>query len=700
MGDSATTDALPPALAFLAGGGEAARMILARDWTGHPLGPPEDWPAALKVSLGLVLNSPESMILCWDPDELSFFFNDTYFPLLGPRLSWAMGAPFREVWADGLEQATPIIEDAFAGNSRRFVDLPWRLDTDRGASDTWWSFSYSRVFDEGGQVAGLFIFTNETTARVLADRALADSQAKLEGLNRELEARVEVRTAERDKMWTTSPDLMVVLSPDGFYQRVNPAWTAVLGHAARDLVGRHALDLVHPDDLAATEAALATAKAGTLPTFENRFRHRDGGWRWLSWVAAPGEDTIFAVGRHVTDAREAQAALARAEDQLRQAQKMEAVGQLTGGLAHDFNNLLAGISGNLELIGRRMAQGRVGDVERHVAAARAASDRAAALTHRLLAFSRRQTLAPRPTDVNRLAAELEELVRRTAGPQVQVALALAPDAWPVLVDPPQLENALLNLCINARDAMPDGGCVTVATANVRLGSEVGGRAGEYGAPPGAYVAVSVTDTGHGMDADVAAKAFDPFFTTKPLGQGTGLGLSMIYGFARQSGGQVRIASEPGRGTVVTLHLPRYLGEADVTSSAPAGPAAEPRARAGETVLVVDDEPLVRALVVDVLDELGYAALEAADGAGGLVLLRSDARVDLLVTDVGLPGGMNGRQLADAARAIRPDLKVLYITGYAEGVLTGEGALDDGMAVLTKPFSVDGLARRIREMIAG
>ena len=685
---------LPPELAFLAGGGEATRLILARDWTGHVLGAPADWPDALKVSLGLILNSPESMILCWGRDELTFFFNETYFPLLGPRLPWAMGTPFRQVWADGLDQAMPIIEEAFAGRSRRFVDLPWKLGTDRGQADTWWTFSYSRVLDTDGSIAGLFIFTNETTERVLADAALVASQEELRQLNETLERRVEERTAERDRMWNTSPDLMVVLSPDGVYQRVNPAWTDVLGYRPEETQGLYVTELVHPDDLAATERALATAKAETLPTFENRFRHRDGSYRWISWVAAPGPGGIFAVGRHVTEAREAEAALRRAEDQLRQAQKMEAVGQLTGGLAHDFNNLLAGISGNLELIRFRLGQGRLADVERYTAAALGGAERAAALTHRLLAFSRRQTLAPRPTDVNRLVAGMEELIRRTAGPAVAVDVRTAPDAWTVLVDPPQLENALLNLCINARDAIAEAGSIAVETANATLDV---GAAQAAGLAPGDYLCLWVADTGQGMPPDVIAKAFDPFFTTKPMGEGTGLGLSMIYGFAQQSGGAVRIRSEVGRGTCVTLYLPRHCGPADEARGGAEGGALAPVAT-GETVLVVDDEPTVRAVVVEVLAELGYAALEAADGAGGLALLSSDARIDLLVTDVGLPGGMNGRQLADAARVARPDLKVLFITGYAETALSGEGKLGPGMALLTKPFPVETLAARIRGMI--
>ncbi|WP_147049161.1 ATP-binding protein, partial [Methylobacterium gnaphalii] len=327
----------------------------------------------------------------------------------------------------------------------------------------------------------------------------------------------------------------------------------------------------------------------------------------------------------------------------RQSQKMEAVGQLTGGIAHDFNNLLTGISGSLELLQNRVSQGRLTDVDRYVNAAMGASKRAAALTHRLLAFSRRQTLDPKPTDVNRLVAGMEELIRRTIGPEIALETVAAAGLWSVMVDPSQLENALLNLCINARDAMPDGGRITIETANKWMDERA---ARDRDLEPGQYLSLCVTDTGTGMAPDVIAKAFEPFFTTKPIGQGTGLGLSMIYGFVRQSGGQVRIYSELGDGTTMCLYLPRHYGTADEGEAVPTLSNA-PRAEQGQTVLIVDDEPTVRMLVTEVLEDLGYTAIEAADGAAGLKVLQSDTRIDLLVTDVGLPGGMNGRQMADA-----------------------------------------------------
>jgi PAS domain S-box-containing protein len=382
-----------------------------------------------------------------------------------------------------------------------------------------------------------------------------------------------------------------------------------------------------------------------------------------------------------------------AEHALRQAQKMEAVGQLTGGIAHDFNNLLAGIGGSLQILQKRIHQQRHEGNERYISMGLDAVRRAAALTQRLLAFARRQTLDPKPTDVNRLIGGMEELIRRTVGPSVVVEVVGAGGLWPTRIDPSQLENSLLNLCINARDAMmPGGGRLTIETANKWLDDRA---AAERELPPGQYISLSVTDTGSGMAPDVIKRVFDPFFTTKPLGQGTGLGLSMVYGFVRQSGGQVRIYSEIGSGTTMCLYLPRFLGTAEDDAPDPAD--AEIEEGDGQTILVIEDEATIRTLITEVLAEAGYRALSAPDGQAGLQILQSSRRVDFLITDVGLPGGINGRQVADAARVSRPALKVLFITGYAENAAVGNGHLDPGMSVLTKPFEITELARKVREM---
>ena len=461
-------------------------------------------------------------------------------------------------------------------------------------------------------------------------------------------------------------------------------------------------DLFIPEQRPVMRALMSRALSGELFTIVEEFGRPELGRPYWEISYTPLRDEMgqitgaFHHARDISSRLHAEAELAAAQEALRQSQKMEAVGQLTGGIAHDFNNLLAGISGSLELLQARMAQGRTNELGRYIQAAQGAAKRAAALTHRLLAFTRRQTLDPKPTDMNRLVAGMEELVRRTVGPAVAVEVVGAAGLWTTLVDPNQLENALLNLCVNARDAMPDGGRLTVETGNRWLDERA---ARERGLQPGHYVSLSVSDTGTGMTPEVIRRAFDPFFTTKPIGVGTGLGLSMVYGFVQQSGGQVRITSEPGQGAMVCLYLPRHDGQAE-GGVEPAQQAAAPRAEAGETVLVIDDEPTVRMLVTEVLEDLGYTAIEAGDGAAGLSVLQSDVRLDLLITDVGLPGGMNGRQVADAGRAVRPDLKVLFITGYAENAVLSHGHLDPGMYVMTKPFAIDVLASRIRELIVG
>ncbi|CAA9484983.1 MAG: hypothetical protein AVDCRST_MAG39-272 [uncultured Sphingomonadaceae bacterium] len=387
--------------------------------------------------------------------------------------------------------------------------------------------------------------------------------------------------------------------------------------------------------------------------------------------------------------------LMAAEEALRQAQKMEAVGQLTGGIAHDFNNLLQIVTGNLETLQRRLPEGEE-RLRRAAENAQTGAQRAAVLTQRLLAFSRRQPLAPKAVDANELVRGMSDLLHRALGETIELRTALSADLWRVEADPNQLENALLNLAVNARDAMPDGGKLTVETRNAMLDDRAAGHAD---LPPGRYVAIAVSDTGTGMDKDTLERVFEPFFTTKEVGKGTGLGLSMTYGFAKQSGGHVRIYSEPGLGTTVELFLPRLQGEAREVEEE-ANPTLHGGA-SGETVLVCEDDPDVRSYSVEALRELGYQVLEAADGAAALALLgHPAAQVDLLFTDVVLPGGMSGAQLAEEARRLRPGLRVLFTTGYARDAIVHHGRLDPGVELLTKPFSYADLAARVREVLDG
>jgi PAS domain S-box-containing protein len=522
-----------------------------------------------------------------------------------------------------------------------------------------------------------------------AAHRLADQLAQL---NTTLEQRVQEKTRERDRIWNVSQDLLLVAGRDGVWRTVNPAWTKTLGWSAAELLDNTSDWLEHPADGGVTRRHFARLAAGPgTVRFESRIRHQDGSYRWLSWTGVSDAEAIYAVARDVTAEKAAAERLKLAEEALRQSQKMEAVGQLTGGIAHDFNNLLTGIVGSLDPMQTRLDQGRLDNLGRYIGVAMTSANRAAALTHRLLAFARRQPLVPKPVDVNQLVVSLEDLLRRTIGEAIDLSIAPAPDLWLTLCDPNQLESALLNLAINARDAMPEGGRLTVATHNASF------DAAEMPAlVPGDYVCLTVADTGTGMSEEVAARAFDPFFTTKPLGQGTGLGLSMIYGFAQQSHGHAGITSRLGEGTAVTLYLPREHSAAAARTDAAARPE-QPAAR-GETVLVIEDEAVVRGVIVEMLRDHGYNVREAIDGPSGLAILQTGGPVDLLLSDIGLPG-LNGRQLADRARLVRPDLPVLLMTGYAESATMTEGIAEVGMELITKPFDLGDLAARIRGMLA-
>ena len=674
-----------PRLAFLQGGGEATRLILARDWTGHPLGPPQEWPEAFRVALSLVLNSPESMILAWGPD-LHFFFNETYFPLLGPRLSWAMGSRFDEVWADALEQARPIIDDALAGRTQRFVDLPWKLDTDRGEAHTFWSFSYSRVLDGQGGVAGLFIFTNETTARVHADSALRDSQRQLSAaleelcaLNVTLEQRIVERTAERDRMWDVSPDLLTILDEKGRIQRINPAWHHLLGYAGADVIGRSVMEFVHEDDLPAVSSALQHSLTGEVSRVEVRMHHTDGHFDWISWVGAASASEVFGVGRHITQQKVAEEALRQTEEQLRQAQKLEAIGQLTGSVAHDFNNLLTVIRGSIDLL--RRPDFPPERRQRQIDAIADASDRAAKLTAQLLAFARRQPLTPEIVDVGASITQLKDMITTLSGPGVRLVVELPDTACHAHVDRSQLDTAIVNMAVNARDAMAGQGTLTI-----RIAPDVD----EHGA---SQVRIAITDTGEGIPSDRLEPIFEPFFTTKQLGAGTGLGLSQVFGFARQSGGDVHVVSTPGCGATFTLILPQIQGR----------PLSEPRLQSMRAqdrqeccVLVVEDNVEVGQFAVEALQTLGCRTVIAMNAAAAFQELNAGAeRFDLVFSDVMMPG-QSGIDFAHDIARHHPHLRILLTSGYSQ-VIADEGS--HGFALLRKPYTLAELAQQIDRLFA-
>ena len=621
----------------------------------------------------------------WYPDENQITVSDGYRRILG----LAPGAPTTA--ADLVDQLHR--DDQHLASPRRVQQdadpleyIEYRIRRADTGEERWLSRRGGMVHPPGGRPRMVGV-TVDITERKRAEEALLH-------LNATLEARVAEQTRERDRIWRNSRDLMVVIGADGVFRAANPAWMTILGHRPEEVVGRALGDFLAPEEAEAAQGAQGRAiGVRDLSSYETRVLTRNGDLRWISWHTSTEDDLVYAYGRDITEEKAAAAALVRAEDQLRQAQKMEAVGQLTGGIAHDFNNLLQGVTGSLDLMRKRISEGRIGELDRFITGAMTSAERASALTHRLLAFSRRQPLDPRPLKVNPLIAADEDLLRRTLGEAVALELVLAGGLWLTLCDANQLESAILNLALNARDAMPDGGRLTIETANTHLDNAYVAR--DRDVRPGQYVCISVSDTGVGMDAEVIGRAFDPFFTTKPIGQGTGLGLSMIYGFARQSEGSIKLYSEPGRGTTAKLYLPRYRGP--VPGAAAAEADTGEAGLAEETVLVVEDEPIVRGLIVEVLAELGYRSIEAADGLEGLQVLKSDRRIDLLITDIGLPG-LNGRQMTESARAQRPGLKVLFMTGYAENAAVASGFLAPGMEMVTKPFAMDALAQRIAVML--
>jgi len=945
---------------FPAGNGVVAGQVRAMDWHATPVGAVETWPSALRNAVNLMLASPESMYVVWG-EALTFFFNDAYAPILGPRLQGALGAPLRELWADAWDAVRLPIEAAFAGESSRFENMPVAMARGGVPEDTWWTFSFSPIYLDDGSVGGAFCVTKEVTRTIVAQQRLAQENQRLIALFDKSpmfmaflsgpEHRIELANPgyERlvghrdvlgkcirdalpevveqgflpllDQVYRTGQpyigseviyDAPLATDPSSGRRQLDIVFQPVLGEdgntagvfvqglditphmelqrsmrevearnrqiidsasdyaiVASDLDGRVTLwnagaehifgwseaemlgrsveviytpediqagrlkhnqqiaiggggvsgerwlqrksgarfwangsmtvlrgedgaalgfvkvlgdrseqqragmalahserrlgalvsassqslyamsadwremrpisgagasadilpaitgwreERVHPDDRGALEAAIALALRTRQPLrLEHRALLPDGSVRWVLMRAVPLLDDAgeiaewFGTASDVTERRQAEdqlrqltltleervqarsAELQVAEERLRQSQKMEAVGQLTGGLAHDFNNLLTAISVGLELLELRIDQGRFDDIGRYLDMAQSSAARATALTQRLLAFSRRQTLAPTPVVAEDMVSGMLDILSRTLGPSISISTDLQAAPWSVLVDAPQLENALLNLCINARDAMPEGGPLAISTTNVTLDDDA---AAQLELPSGDYVCLAVKDAGSGMEPAVIAKAFEPFFTTKPIGQGTGLGLSMIYGFTRQSGGQVRIDSAPGQGTTVHLYLPRFLG-APNDDAAPQAPVATVADRTGNvgTVLVVEDEDAVRALVTEVLASSGYRVLQAPEGGRAIETLQSGENIDLLVTDVGLTGALNGRQVADAGRQVRPGLPVLFITGYAASAAVGAGQLEEGMEVLTKPFTAAELERRARALVS-
>ncbi|WP_426110258.1 PAS domain-containing protein [Massilia sp. PWRC2] len=513
----------------------------------------------------------------------------------------------------------------------------------------------------------------------------------LANMNEMLSTEIRRRTAERDRMWVLSTDLMLVADFDATIEAVNPAFTSLLGWRESEIVGSSLMQLVHPDDAAATSAGVAALSSGkTTFKFENRCRHHDGSYRIIAWAASPDVEHLHAVGRDVTADREAQAAMRRTEQALQQSQKMETIGKLTGGVAHDFNNLLQVISGNLQLL--------LSDVGANPRALKRLENaiggvaRGAKLASQLLAFGRRQALEPKVVKISRYVAAMDDMLHRTIGEEIELETVISAGLWNVLVDTAQVENALLNLCINARDAMNGVGRLTIEVGNATLDEAYASLHDDVSA--GAYVMIAVSDTGAGMSAEVLQQAFEPFFSTKPEGKGTGLGLSMVYGFVKQSGGHIKIYSEVGNGTCVKIYLPRSTEMEDVAATAPVVPITG----GTETILVAEDDEDVRNTVVELLGELGYRVLKAGDATSALAIVASGMPIDLLFTDVVMPGPLRSPELARKARELQPQMAVLFTSGYTENAIVHGGRLDAGVDLLGKPYTRAALAQKIRQVL--
>ena len=638
----------------------------------------------------LRLSTSAAEIGLWNVDHLSgvMFWDDRCKAMFGiaPDVPVTLDDFYGGVHPDDLEATTAAYAAARDPQVRAFYDVEYRT-LGRDGVTRWVAAKGRALFDKSGTCVRSLGTTIDITEKKKAE-------TRLQELNEHLERLVEERTNALNRVWQHSRDLFVVLDGHGVIHSISPAAIAILGRSPDEAVGRNLQDYVFPDDVEKAQAVVIAAMGGAdLTDFETCLIHADGTPRWISWRTSKEGAYAYAYGRDVTAEKEQAEALRHAEDALRQSQKMEAVGQLTGGIAHDFNNMLAVTMGSLELLNRRIGP-EDPRAKRYIEAAVDGAKRAASLTQRLLAFSRQQPLRPETLNVNRLVAGMSDLLRHSIGADIRLETVLAGGLWAVDVDPNQLESVVLNLGVNARDAMPDGGRLTIETQNMRLDSHY--AKAHLGVPAGQYVLIAVSDSGTGMAPEVVSRAFDPFFTTKAVGKGTGLGLSQVYGFVKQSGGHIKIYSEPGQGTTIKIYLPRSAGAEDAMQHSTFDADAY-ISEQNETILVVDDEPAVRQFSADALGELGYRVLEAGNAVAALKMLEGHPEIALLFTDIVMPD-TNGRQLADQARGTRPGLKVLYTTGYTRNAVVHNGIVDEGVELIGKPFTIDELAAKVRDML--
>lgn len=589
----------------------------------------------------------------------------------------ALGNAFDALWRDLWPAMGPWVFEVLEGRSNFVEDPPQRIVCGEGSDPLWCAFGYAPLHDELGNVAGFLHTVIETTASV-------EAHHHWRGQAQDFERQIERHVAEREQIWQLSRDAMMTVTPALKVHAANPAWYRILGWAEEQVHDVPLLEFVHPADRTEVQVAVSgLLQYHDAEQMETRLRHRDGHYHWFRWSARFDGNLLTAVGRDITGDREE--AVRQSEALMRRSQRMEVVGQLAGGMGHEMNNLLSGIGGSLELLQRRLQEGRLERVESYVEVARDSVLRAMELTHRLLAFSRHQPLAPKPLDFNRQLRQSESLLLKALGAEMRLHWQLDVAPWAVCLDVTQLENALVNLCANAREACLERGNVTVRSVNERLTSSFPDAGG---LPPGDYVALHVEDDGHGMPAADIARAFEPFFTTKPLGRGSGLGLSMVYGFVGQSGGYAWIESNPNQGTRVSMLFPRCHDQAPEV--------LEPvqrsqRMASGERLLLVDDELNLRTVMREYLTERGFVVTDASDANTALERFRLDAPYDLVITDIGLPGGFSGRQVAKAMRMQVPAQKILFITGYADHPVEAHLLEQPGTALMNKPFLLADLA---------
>ncbi|MHC6225380.1 hybrid sensor histidine kinase/response regulator [Pseudomonas sp. X10] len=664
--------------------GQMNDRVRSFEWSRTPLGPLAQWPAYLRIAVDMMLFSRFPSCLVWGP-EMSVIHNDAYLKIIGQQ-SASLGCRFDQLWSDAWETLGPKVFKALQGEASFIEDAPLTINRNGVREQVYLTFSCTPVRDDDGVVTGFLYTVVETTASIETLR-----QWRELALN--FERQIDLFMSEREHLRELSREVMVVVGHDLRLRAANHILCQALGWKEQQITGRLVMELIHPADRAEVQLEiLRILRGGKIEQVETRLRHHDGHYRWFRWDATADDEVLTAVGRDITQEREE--TIRQAETLLHRTQRIGAVGQMVYGMVHEYNNLLAGIMGSLELLDRRIAQGRTDQLDSYVQVAQDSARRAVALNQRLLAFSSCQPLAPRPLELNHVLMDLEPLVRHTLGAHVRLQWQLDVAPWLVNLDASQLEHTVLNLCANARDACGLDALVTIRCANERLTVTPDN---EEGLPAGDYVAVVVEDNGHGMSAEDLARAFEPFFSTKPKGQASGLGLPMVYGFVRQSGGRAWIDSTIDQGTRVTMLFPRYEGEQPNLPVAMPMMARSAQVQGGR-VLLIDSEANLRALMKEILLDHGYDVHDAADANSALRLYRTRGHFDLVITDICLPGGFSGRQVANAVRLLQAHQKVLFISGHTETPIEQRMLDEPGTALLSKPFSLETLVWQVQAML--